>query len=174
MATIDVGSTNIDVYDRPQKKFLTTDRTYVNTVETCILVKRMHAARVKPHLTCWAIPFLRAAEALLDTGAMREPAYVQFVFCEGGTIGGHPCTTGGALTAANQKDRMDGDMQGGQSLARRGGGYGARRACVARRRRLHLSRARLPEQRQTREILCQARASLWTRGRFAGCNPINC
>lgn len=102
MAAIDVGSTNIDVYDRAQKKFLTTERTYVNTIETCMfLAERMHAAGVKPHLTCWAIPFLRAAEALLDIGAMREPAYVQFAFCEGGIIGGHPCTTDGALAFVN-------------------------------------------------------------------------
>lgn len=102
MAAIDVGSTNIDVYDHAQKKFLTTDRTYVNTIETCMfLAKRMQAAGVKPHLTCWAIPFLRAAEALLDVGAMQEPAYVQFAFCEGGIIGGHPCTTDGALAFIN-------------------------------------------------------------------------
>jgi 3-keto-5-aminohexanoate cleavage enzyme len=102
MAAIDVGSTNIDVYDRAQRKFLTTDRTYVNTIETCTyLAERMHAAGVKPHLTCWAIPFLRAADALLDMGVMREPAYVQFAFCEGGIIGGHPCTTDGALAFVN-------------------------------------------------------------------------
>lgn len=102
MAAIDVGSTNIDVYDAAQKKFLTTDRTYVNTIQTCIfLAERMHAAGVKPHLTCWAIPFLRAADALLDAGVMREPAYVQFAFCEGGIIGGHPCTTEGALAFVN-------------------------------------------------------------------------
>jgi 3-keto-5-aminohexanoate cleavage enzyme len=102
MAAIDVGSTNIDVYDTAHKRFLTTDRTYVNTIQTCMfLAERMHAAGVKPHLTCWAIPFLRAAEALLDSGVMREPAYVQFAFCEGGIIGGHPCTTDGALAFVN-------------------------------------------------------------------------
>jgi len=102
MAAIDVGSTNIDVYDAVHKKFLTTDRTYVNTIQTCtFLAERMHAAGVKPHLTCWAIPFLRAAEALLDSGVMREPAYVQFAFCEGGIIGGHPCTTDGTLAFVN-------------------------------------------------------------------------
>jgi 3-keto-5-aminohexanoate cleavage enzyme len=102
MAALDVGSTNIDVYDASRKKFLTTDKTYVNTIETCMfLAERMRAAGVKPHLTCWTIPFLRAAEALLDMGVLREPSYVQFAFCEGGILGGHPCTTDGAPAFVN-------------------------------------------------------------------------
>ncbi len=102
MAALDVGSTNIDVYDRERRQFLTTDRTYVNTIKTCMfLADRMHTAGVKPHLTCWTISFLRAAEALLDMGALREPGYVQFSFCEGGIIGGHPCSTDGALAFVN-------------------------------------------------------------------------
>jgi 3-keto-5-aminohexanoate cleavage enzyme len=102
MAAVDVGSTNIDAYDWVNKRFFTTDRTYVNTIQTCMfLAERMHAAGVKPHLTCWTIPFLRTAEALMDMGVFREPSYVQFTFCEGGIIGGHPCTIDGALAFAN-------------------------------------------------------------------------
>jgi uncharacterized protein (DUF849 family) len=98
MAAIDVGSTNIDVYDPAEKRFRTTDRTYVNTIATCMhLAAEMDRVGVKPHLTCWAIPFLRGAEALLDMGVFREPAYVQFAFCEGGIIGGHPCTIASTL-----------------------------------------------------------------------------
>lgn len=102
MAAVDVGSTNIDTYDAVNKRFLTTDKTYVNTIETCMfLAERMHAAGVKPHLTCWTIPFLRAVDALIDMGVFREPSYVQFSFCEGGILGGHPCTIDGALAFAN-------------------------------------------------------------------------
>lgn len=101
MAAIDTGSTNIDVYDRSRKEFLTTDKTYLNTIETCMfLAREMEEAGVKPHLTCWAIPFLRAADALLDKGVFAQPAYVQFAFCEGGILGGHPCTIQGALAFA--------------------------------------------------------------------------
>jgi uncharacterized protein (DUF849 family) len=106
MAAVDVGSTNIDTYDRMGKRFLTTDKTYVNTIETCMfLAKRMHDAGVKPHLTCWTIPFLRAAEALMDMGVFKQPSYVQFSFCEGGILGGHPCTIDGALAFANMLPR---------------------------------------------------------------------
>lgn len=93
MAAIDVGSTNIDVYDPVARAFRTTDKTYVNTIDTCMfLAGAMDKAGVKPHLTCWAVPFLRGADALLDMGVFKQPAYVQFAFCEGGIIGGHSCT----------------------------------------------------------------------------------
>lgn len=97
LAAVDVGSTNLDVYDPVAKRFRTTNKTYVNTTETCIyLAERMREAGVKPHLTCWTIPFLRAADALMDSGVFAQPAYVQFAFCEGGILGGHPCTIDGA------------------------------------------------------------------------------
>lgn len=106
MAAIDVGSTNIDAYDKTKKRFITTNKTYVNTIDTIMfLAERMHAAGVKPHLTCWTIPFLRTADALLDMGVFHEPSYVQFSFCEGGIVGGHPCTIDGALAFANSLPR---------------------------------------------------------------------
>ena len=98
MAALDVGSTNIDTYDYKTKKFLSTNKTYHNSIETCLsLAKDMDDAGVKPHLTCWTIPFLRTADALIDMGVVKEPAYVQLAFCEGGILGGHPCTIDGAL-----------------------------------------------------------------------------
>ena len=30
-------------------------------------------------------------------GIIKEPAYVQLAFCEGGILGGHPCTIDGTL-----------------------------------------------------------------------------
>lgn len=99
MAALDVGSTNIDTYDFERKNFLSTDKTYHNSIETCLsLVNDMDNAGVKPHLTCWTIPFLRTADALIDMGVIKEPAYVQLAFCEGGILGGHPCTIDGALS----------------------------------------------------------------------------
>ena len=90
--------TNIDAYDRATKSFKTTNKVYKNSIETCMfLAAEMEKAGVKPHLSCWAIPFLRAADALLDMGVFKEPAFVQFVLCEGGIVGGHPCTVQGIL-----------------------------------------------------------------------------
>ena len=98
LAALDVGSTNIDAYDQATKSFKTTNKVYKNSIETCMfLAAEMEKAGVKPHLSCWAIPFLRAADALLDMGVFKEPAFVQFVLCEGGIVGGHPCTVQGIL-----------------------------------------------------------------------------
>jgi 3-keto-5-aminohexanoate cleavage enzyme len=83
-AAVDTGSSNIDAYDPVTKKFLTTNKIYKNSTETCLfLAKGMTDAGVKPHLSVWAVPFVRMV------------AYVQCVLAEGGIVGAHPCTTRG-------------------------------------------------------------------------------
>jgi uncharacterized protein (DUF849 family) len=95
-AAVDAGSSNIDAYDREKKAFRTLDKVYLNSTETCLfLAKGMTEAGVKPHLSVWAVPFVRMVEAFLDMGAIREPAYVQCVLAEGGIVGAHPCTNRG-------------------------------------------------------------------------------
>lgn len=95
-AAVDTGSSNIDAYDAAQKKFLTTDKVYLNSTETCLFLARgMTEAGVKPHLSVWAVPFVRMVDAFLDMGAITEPAYVQCVLAEGGIVGAHPCTPRG-------------------------------------------------------------------------------
>ncbi len=95
-AAVDTGSSNIDAYDREKKAFRTLNKVYLNSTETCLfLAKGMTEAGVKPHLSVWAVPFVRMVEAFLDMGAIREPAYVQCVLAEGGIVGAHPCTNRG-------------------------------------------------------------------------------
>jgi uncharacterized protein (DUF849 family) len=95
-AAVDTGSSNIDAYDRQKKAFRTLDKVYLNSTETCLFLARgMTEAGVKPHLSVWAVPFVRMVEAFLDMGAIREPAYVQCVLAEGGIVGAHPCTNRG-------------------------------------------------------------------------------
>ena len=95
-AAVDTGSSNIDAYDREQKAFRTLNKVYLNSTETCLFLARgMTEAGVKPHLSVWAVPFVRMVEAFLDMGAIREPAYVQCVLAEGGIVGAHPCTNRG-------------------------------------------------------------------------------
>lgn len=95
-AALDAGSTNIDVYDPKTKSFQTGNKVYRNSIETCLyLAAEMKKAGVKPHLSCWTVPFMRAIEAFLDMRAIEEPAYVQLVLTEGGIIGGHPGTIQG-------------------------------------------------------------------------------
>jgi len=95
-AAVDTGSTNLDAYDLKSKKFETVDKVYLNSTKTCLfLAKGMTEAGVKPHLSVWAVPFVRMVSALLDMGAIAEPAYVQCVLSEGGILGGHPATSRG-------------------------------------------------------------------------------
>ena len=96
MASLDIGSNNTDTYLPGEKRFKTTDRAYVNTVETCLnLARTMKKLNVKPLVACWSVPFLRAVDAFLDMGEFVEPAMVNLVLCEGGIIGGHRGTTDG-------------------------------------------------------------------------------
>ena len=95
-AAVDTGSINIDAYDRANKRFETVDKVYLNSTATCLfLAKGLTASGVKPHLSVWAVPFVRMVDAMLDMGAIEEPAYVQCVLAEGGVIGGHPATSRG-------------------------------------------------------------------------------
>ena len=95
-AAVDTGSSNIDAYDAKTKSFKTLNKVYLNSTETCLfLAKGMTDAGVKPHLSVWAVPFVRMVDAFLDMGAIKEPAYVQCVLAEGGIVGAHPCTPRG-------------------------------------------------------------------------------
>lgn len=95
-AAVDTGSSNIDAYDPKTKSFKTLDKVYLNSTETCLALGRgMTEAGVKPHLSVWAVPFVRMVDAFLDMGAIQEPAYVQCVLAEGGIVGAHPCTPRG-------------------------------------------------------------------------------
>lgn len=96
MASLDIGSNNTDTYLPAEKRFKTTDRAYVNTIESCFTFARtMKALNVKPLVACWSVPFLRAVDAFLDMGEFVEPVMVNLVLCEGGIIGGHRGTTDG-------------------------------------------------------------------------------
>ena len=95
-AAVDTGSTNMDAYDPQTKTFKTVNKTYINSTATCLfLAKGMTAAGVKPHLSVWAVPFMRMTDALLDMGAINEPAYVQCVLGDGWHVGSHPGTPRG-------------------------------------------------------------------------------
>ena len=95
-AAVDTGSSNIDAYDPVKKAFKTETKVYLNSTQTCLfLAKGMTDAGVKPHLSVWAVPFVRMVSAFLDMGAIEEPAYVQCVLAEGGIVGAHPCTNRG-------------------------------------------------------------------------------
>lgn len=95
-ASLDLGSTNIDVFRGAREGFATGDRTYANP--TGVLQRFLRAFRgagVRPVLAAWTIPFLRTIGALMETGEAAEPGWVLLVHTEGGILGGHPATAEG-------------------------------------------------------------------------------
>ena len=95
---MDIGSTNIDVYDAANRAMKTTDLAFVNTVETLqFFAGRMKALDVKPVVVSWAIPFTRTLQAFLEMGLVDEPVYLLFALSDSGYLGGHPGTVRGLM-----------------------------------------------------------------------------
>lgn len=98
-AAVDTGSTNVDAYDATAHRFISTNRSYVNSIDTCrFLIREMQSMGVRPAISAWAVPFLRGCASLLDHGDLPEPASVQIVLCDGGILGGHPNTPRGLMS----------------------------------------------------------------------------
>lgn len=95
-ASIDLGSTNLDRYDPEAKRFVTTDKSYVNTTESLIhFVKTFRDCGVKPAIACWATPFVRTLEPFFDMGLLPDPTWVLLIHSDDGVTGGHPPTPAG-------------------------------------------------------------------------------
>lgn len=97
-APIDIGSTNVDVYDATAGRMRTDSLAYVNTPRTCAhFARRMHELGVKPVVVSWTVPFTRLAEAFLEMGLLDQPAYLLFALSDSGYLGGHPGTIPGLM-----------------------------------------------------------------------------
>jgi uncharacterized protein (DUF849 family) len=95
-ASIDLGSTNLDCYDASSKRFLTTDKAYINSTETLIyLADTFRKVGVKPAVACWSAPFVRTIEPFFDMGLFSGPTWVLLIHSGGGVLGGHPPTPQG-------------------------------------------------------------------------------
>lgn len=95
-APMDMGSSNVDVYDKPNKRFRTVDLVYKNSTATLHhFAEQIAGAGLKPYLVSWNIGFTRQALAFLELGWVARPAFLLFVLTEGGMIAGHPGTPQG-------------------------------------------------------------------------------
>jgi uncharacterized protein (DUF849 family) len=111
IATVDIGSTNMDVYNPAGKKWKTTDKCYVNSIADCLFfANRMKKIGVKPSLGIWTIAFMRTADAFIDMGVLEAPALAKIALCGGGRIAGHEATPAG-LSAYFHAIPPDGRIQ---------------------------------------------------------------
>lgn len=105
-AAVDTGSTNVDAYDSVTRQYKSTNRSYVNSIDTCrFLIREMRSLGVTPAVSAWSIPFLRGLDSLMDSGELAEPTSVQIVLCDGGILGGHPNTPAGLLSMVEHLPR---------------------------------------------------------------------
>ena len=95
-ASVDLGSTNIDIYDWKKKQYTSTEKTYVNKTSTLMfLLETLKKVDVRPVIACWSIPFVRTIDAFFDTGLLTGPVYALLVHSGGGQLGAHPPTPAG-------------------------------------------------------------------------------
>jgi uncharacterized protein (DUF849 family) len=96
IATIDIGSTNMDRFDQKKGEFQTQNKVYANSIESCIhFAKTMKAIGVKPSVGIWTVSFMRTTELFLDLGLLDSPALAIIPLCGGGRIAGHDATPAG-------------------------------------------------------------------------------
>jgi 3-keto-5-aminohexanoate cleavage enzyme len=80
LAPVDLGSFNLDPFDRETNRFLTEEGLYVNTVGTVHhLAEGIAGAGVVPSAVAWGIGSLRLLGALLDEGRWPKPVYTELV-----------------------------------------------------------------------------------------------
>lgn len=95
-APMDMGSTNIDLYDPKARKYITQDQMYLNSTETLLYFAReIRAAGLKPCAVAWNISYLREALIFYEMGLLDPPIYLGLTLTEGMISAGHPATPAG-------------------------------------------------------------------------------
>ena len=96
LVPMDMGSTNLDVFDAAAKRFRTLDKVYANSIRALRQTAEViHEHSMTPLLVAWTVPCLRTIDAFVEAGWLREPALVCIALTEGGILGGNPGTVEG-------------------------------------------------------------------------------
>lgn len=96
IATIDIGSTNMDRFNIAKGQFETKDKVYANSIESCMYFANvMKELGVKPSVGIWTVSFMRTTEVFLDLGLLGSPALSIIPLCGGGRLAGHDATPAG-------------------------------------------------------------------------------
>ncbi len=95
-APIDMGTSNVDVFDRRTGRFMTDDVVYMNTTNTLSYFARtIREAGVRPVAVLWNVSAIRVTNAFVEAGLFEPPVYAEVVLTEGGLFAGHPGTVRG-------------------------------------------------------------------------------
>jgi 3-keto-5-aminohexanoate cleavage enzyme len=95
LAPIDLGTFNLDPYDRASRSFRVDDLVYHNPVRTLLyLAGAINGAGVKPMAALWSVGSVRMLEALVHRGTFTEPVYAQLTLSQT-LLSTHPGTVAG-------------------------------------------------------------------------------
>lgn len=95
-APIDMGTSNVDVYDGRRRQFLTDDVVYLNPTKTLrYFAETIRAAGVRPYLALWNVSAIRVTQAFVESGLLAPPLYAGVVLSEAGLFAGNPATVRG-------------------------------------------------------------------------------
>ena len=90
-APINMGTSNVDVYDTERRRFLTDDVVYMNPTKTLrYFAETIRASSVRPYLALWNVSAIRATEAFVACGFFERPLYAGIVLTEAGLLAGNP------------------------------------------------------------------------------------
>jgi len=96
MAPIDMGTSNVDMYDAKTRRFKTEETVYLNTTKTLrYFAETINAVGVKPMQALWNVGSIRTTLAFVEMGLFQEPLYMEIALMEGGILSGHPGTVKG-------------------------------------------------------------------------------
>src|ERR1700730_9221288 len=95
-APIDMGTSNVDMFDSRACRFTTDDVVYMNTTNTLAYFARtIREAGVRPVVALWDVSGIRVTAAFVEAGLFEPPIYGEIVLTEGGLLAGNPGTLRG-------------------------------------------------------------------------------
>jgi 3-keto-5-aminohexanoate cleavage enzyme len=95
-APIDMGTSNVDMFDPRAHRFMTDDVVYMNTTNTLAYFARtIREAGVRPVVALWNVSAIRVTAAFVEAGLFEPPIYGEIVLTEGGLFAGNPGTVRG-------------------------------------------------------------------------------
>ena len=95
-APIDMGTSNVDVFDQRAHRFVSDDVVYMNTTNTLqYFARTIREAGVRPVAVLWNVSAIRVTTAFIEAGLFEPPIYSEIVLTEGGLFAGNPGTVRG-------------------------------------------------------------------------------
>jgi len=108
-APIDMTTSNVDFYDKSERRFVTEDVVYMNPTRTLrYFAETIGAAGVRPYVALWNVSSIRVSAAFVGAGLLPQPLYGGIVLSEGGLLAGNPGTVRGLEAMA---DFIPSDLQ---------------------------------------------------------------